>query len=65
MSKVKVGDKVQVYALMNPPSDFIGVKTIKHIAPMGSEERMFWFEEGGGAYHPDACVKIEKRDVNG
>lgn len=62
----KVGDKVNVYSLMNPRRDFKAVATISDIGPMhGGTEDMLWLGsgEGGarirGAWHPDSCELSE------
>jgi len=59
----KVDDKVRVYRLMHPRKDLLGEKTIENVGPMHvGGESMLWFKEGGGAWHPDACEKIEKEN---
>lgn len=64
--KFKVGDKVKVYGLMKPRRDFKYIRTINWIGPTHSGgEPMLWFEEGGGAWHPDACKLVESEgEVN-
>ena len=57
LKRFKVGEKVRVYSLMNPLEDYIGDRTISAVEPMyPGGETMLWFEEGGGAWHPDACT---------
>jgi len=57
--KFEVGQNVKVYALMNPRRDLKGIETIKAIGPMyGGGPDMLWFENGGGAHHPDACEAV-------
>ena len=59
----EVGQRVKVYGLMNPQRDFIDERTIKSIVPMHSGGKdMLWFEEGGGAWHPDACQPVGNED---
>lgn len=62
----KIGDKVKVYGLMHPRRDFKDIRTIESIKPMHSGGKdMLWFEEGGGAWHPDACELIESGGSDG
>lgn len=54
----KIGDRVKVFSLMNPKRDYKGEDTIISISPMCSGgEIMLWLRKYG-AYHPDACERI-------
>ena len=57
----KIGDRVRVYLSMHPRRDFKKISVIKDIGPMhdGGAD-MLWFEDGGGAWHPDACEIAEE-----
>jgi len=59
LNKFAVGDRVEVYGLMNPLRDLVKIAVIDYVGPMHSGgQDMVWFECGGGAWHPDACKLI-------
>lgn len=60
--KLKIGDKVKVYAAMCPKRHFKCIDTITAICPMyGGTKDMVWLDNVHGAWHPDAVEKIEEQ----
>lgn len=60
-TKFKVGDRVEVYSLMNPLRDFKGHATVVDVGPMyaGGEDMLWLNGEAGvrvrGAWSSEAC----------
>jgi hypothetical protein len=62
--KLKIGDKVKVFEIMNPRRYFKCIGTIKFIGPMfNGGKDMIWIEELGSCYHPDSVEKVEEPNI--
>jgi len=56
---IKIGDKVNRWALIKRKTGEPKVRTVEDIAQLGKGgETMIWFKEGGGCHHPEACEVI-------
>lgn len=60
-NEIKEGQKVKRFPLINKDTGDFKIRTVSTIQPMyKGGENMVWFEEGGGAHHPEACVVINE-----
>ena len=66
-TKFKVGDRVEVYSLMNPLRDFKCFALVVDVGPMhGNGDDMLWLKgENGvvvrGAWSPEACAMAREQ----